>query len=68
MLCKKIEGTCLNISSIGLGCAALSGGYRPRDEVRAAKILSVALDFGITFSILPMPTGMDTTRHFWELI
>ena len=49
MLCKKIEGTCLNISSIGLGCAALSGGYRPRDEVRAAKILSVALDFGITF-------------------
>ena len=49
MISRKIGGTDLNVSTIGYGCASLSGGYHPRDEERAEKILSVALNSGISF-------------------
>ena len=46
---RKIGDSDVEVSTLGMGCAILSGAYGPRDEKKAAKALSVALDLGITF-------------------
>jgi len=46
---RKIGDSDLEISALGMGCAVLSGAYGPRDEEKAAKAVSAALDLGITF-------------------
>ena len=45
---RKIGDSDVEVSTLGMGCAILSGAYGPRDEKKAAKALSVALDLGIS--------------------
>jgi aryl-alcohol dehydrogenase-like predicted oxidoreductase len=46
---RKLGGTGLEVSAIGLGTLAFTGGYGPADEQAAVALIRRALDSGVTF-------------------
>jgi aryl-alcohol dehydrogenase-like predicted oxidoreductase len=46
---RKLGGSGIEVSAIGLGCWGMSGSYGPADEVESVATLHHALDLGVNF-------------------
>jgi aryl-alcohol dehydrogenase-like predicted oxidoreductase len=46
---RKLGGSGISVSAIGLGCMSFSGTYGPSDDAAATKLIHDALDAGVTF-------------------
>ena len=61
---RQLGNTILQLSALGLGCAAMAGNHRavPNSDIRAA--ISTALDAGITFVDTAPFYGFGKSEHF----
>ena len=46
---RRLGGSTLEVSAIGLGCMSMSGAYGPGDDAQSIAVVHRALDLGITF-------------------
>lgn len=46
---RKIGGSGISVSAVGLGCMSFSGTYGPSDDAASAQLIHDAMDAGITF-------------------
>ncbi|HKI98031.1 MAG TPA: aldo/keto reductase [bacterium] len=46
---RKLGGSGLNVSAVGLGCMSMSGVYGKSDDAESTKVIQRALDLGINF-------------------
>ena len=46
---RRLGGSTLEVSAIGLGCMSMSGAYGPGDDAQSIGVIHRALDLGVTF-------------------
>jgi aryl-alcohol dehydrogenase-like predicted oxidoreductase len=60
---KRILGTNLHVSAIGLGCMGMSSGLGPpADKQEMIKLIRTAVDRGVTFFDTPRSTARSPTK------
>ena len=46
---RRLGGSTLEVSAIGLGCMSMSGAYGPGDDAQSVVVVHRALDLGVNF-------------------
>ena len=46
---RRLGGSALEVSAIGLGCMSMSGAYGPGDDAQSIGVVQRALDLGVSF-------------------
>jgi len=46
---RRLGGSALEVSAIGLGCMSMSGAYGPGDDAQSVGVVQRAVDLGVTF-------------------
>jgi len=46
---RRLGGSTLEVSSVGLGCMSMSGAYGPGDDAQSIGVIQRALDLGVNF-------------------
>jgi aryl-alcohol dehydrogenase-like predicted oxidoreductase len=46
---RRLGGSALEVSAIGLGCMSMSGAYGPGDDAQSIGVIQRALDLGVNF-------------------
>ena len=46
---RRLGGSTLDVSALGLGCMSMSGAYGPGDDAQSIGVVQRAIDLGVTF-------------------
>src|SRR5207237_4905245 len=46
---RRLGGSTLEVSAVGLGCMSMSGAYGPGDDAQSIDVVHRALDLGVSF-------------------
>jgi len=46
---RRLGGSTLEVSAVGLGCMSMSGAYGPGDDAQSIGVIQRALDLGVNF-------------------
>ena len=56
---RRLGGSALEVSAIGLGCMSMSGAYGPGDDAQSVGVVQRAVDLGVSsvsYTHLTLPT------------